>query len=111
MYGVCELPVSVKSGETLYVDVDPRQEYQAADIVGAVVGSAVLVAAPATVGIGDLAKSLVVEPAVASAAGTAATVATSAAEGAGKLCAGPYRLAPIAEAAALSELPRLKSSH
>jgi hypothetical protein len=111
MYGVCELPVSVKSGETLYVDVDPRQEYQAADIVGAVVGGAVLASAPSTVGIGDLAESLVVEPAVAGAAGAAASVATSAAEGAGKRCAGPFRLAPIAEAAALSELPRLKSSH
>jgi hypothetical protein len=48
---------------------------------------------------------------VAGAAGAAASVATSAAEGAGKRCAGPFRLAPIAEAAALSELPRLKSSH
>lgn len=111
LYGVCELPVSVKSGETLYVDVDPRQEYQAADIVGTVVGVAVLASAPSTVGIGDLPESLVVEPAVASAAGAAASAATSAVEGAGKRCAGPYRMAPIAEAAALSELPRMKSSH
>jgi hypothetical protein len=111
MYGVCELPVAVKSGETRYVDVDPRSEYQFADIAGAVVGAAVLASAPNTVGVGDLPESLLVEPAVAGAAGAAASVATSAVEGAGKRCAGPYRMAPLAEAAALSELPRLKSSH
>lgn len=111
MHGVCELPVSVSSGATLYVDVDPRSEYQVADIVGAIVGGAVLASAPSTVGVGDLAESLVVEPAVAGAAGAAATAATAAAEGAGKRCAGPFRLAPLSEAAALTELPRLKSSH
>jgi len=111
LYGVCELPISVKSGETRYVDVDPRREYQAADVVGAAVGGAVLVSAPSTVGIEDLAESLVVEPAVAGAAGAAATAATSAVEGAGKRCAGPYRMAPLTEAAALGELPRLQSSH
>lgn len=111
MYGVCELPMSVKSGETLYVDVDPRPESQVADVVGTVVGGAVLASAPSTAGIGDLPESLVVEPAVAGAAGAAASAATSAVEGAGKRCAGPYRLAPLAEAAALRELPRMKSSH
>ena len=111
MYGVCELPVSVASGETLYVDVDPRSEYQVADIVGAVVGGAVLASAPNTVGIGDLAESMVVEPAVAGAAGATASAATAAVEGSGKRCAGPFRLAPLPEAAALVELPRLKSSH
>jgi hypothetical protein len=111
MFGVCELPVSVKSGETLYVDVDPRPENQVADIVGTVVSSAVLVSAPTTAGVGDLAESVVVESAAASAAGAAASAATSAVEGAGKRCAGPYRLAPLAEAAALGELPRMKSSH
>jgi hypothetical protein len=111
MFGVCELPVSVKSGETLYVDVDPRSENQTADIVGMIVSSAVLVSFPTTAGIGDLAESLVVEPAVAGAAGAAATATTAAVEGAGKRCAGPYRMAPLAEAAALRELARLKSSH
>ncbi len=111
LFGVCELPVSVVSGETLYVDVDPRPENQVADIVGTVVGSAVLVSAPDTAGVGDLAESVVVESATASAAGAAASAATSAVEGAGKRCAGPYRLAPLAEAAALIELPRMKSSH
>ncbi|HJQ74266.1 MAG TPA: hypothetical protein VJ814_05235, partial [Gaiellaceae bacterium] len=110
-YGVCQLHLVVASGETRYVDVDPRSEYMAADIVGAVVGGAVLASAPSTVGVGDLPETLIVEPTVAGAAGTAATAATSAAEGAGKRCAGPYRLAPLAEAAALAELPRLKSSH
>jgi len=111
MYGVCELPVSVKSGETLYLDVDPRQEYQVADIMGAVVGGSVLASAPNTVGIGDLAESLVVEPAAAGAAGAAASAATSVVEGAGERCAGPYHLTPLTEAAAFSELPRMKSSH
>ena len=111
MHGVCQLLVSVPAGETRYVDVDPRSEYTAADVVGAVVSTAVMASAPDTVGVGDLPTTLVVEPAVAGAAGTAATVATAAAEGAGKRCAGPYRLTPITEAAALKELPRLKSSH
>ena len=111
MYGVCELPLRVSSGQTLYVDVDPRSEYQIADIVGAVVGGAVLASAPNTVGVGDIAETMVVEPAVAGAAGATAAAATAAAEGAGKRCAGPFRLAPLSEAAALIELPRLKSSH
>ncbi|HKX60109.1 MAG TPA: hypothetical protein VJN00_12105 [Steroidobacteraceae bacterium] len=111
MYGVCELPVSVTAGETRYVDVDPRQENQVADIVGTVVSGAVLASTPNTVGVGDLAESVVVESAAAGAAGAAASAATAAVEGAGKRCAGPYRMVPLAEAAALSELPRLKSSH
>jgi hypothetical protein len=110
-YGVCQLHLAVSSGETRYVDVDPRSEYVAADIVGAVVGGAVLASAPGTVGVGDLPETLVVEPAVAGAAGAAATAATAAAEGAGKRCAGPYRLTSLSPAAALAELPRLKSSH
>jgi hypothetical protein len=111
MYGVCELPLAVSSGETLYVDVDPRSEYQVADIVGAVVGGAVLASTPNTVGVGDLAESMVVEPVVAGSAGAGASAATAAVEGSGKRCAGPFRLAPLSEAAALIELPRLKSSH
>jgi hypothetical protein len=111
MFGVCELPVSVTSGQTLYVDVDPRQENQAADIIGMVVSSAVLVSFPATAGVGDIAESVIVEPAAASAAGAVASATTAAIEGAGKRCAGPYRLTPLAEAAALGELPRMKSSH
>ena len=111
MFGVCELPVTVKAGETLYVDVDPRPENLTADIVGALVGGAVLVSAPTTAGVGDIAETVVVESATASAAGAAASAATAAAEGAGKRCAGPYRLAQLTEAVALSELPRMKSSH
>jgi len=111
MFGVCELPVSVKSGETLYVDVDPRPENLTADIVGTLVSGAVLVSAPTTAGIGDIAETVVVESATASAAGAAASAATAAAEGAGKRCAGPYRLAQLSEAVALSELARMKSSH
>jgi hypothetical protein len=93
------------------VGVDPRREYMAADIFGTLVSVAVRASFPSTVGIGDLPETLVVEPLVAEAAGAAATTAASAAEGKGKTCAGPYRLTPLSEAAALAELPRLKSSH
>jgi hypothetical protein len=110
-HGACRLQLSVASGETRYVGVDPRQEYMAADIFGTLVGIAVMASFPSTVGIGDLPEILFVEPAVAGAAGAAATAAASAAEVAGKRCAGPYRLTPLSEAAALAELPRLKSSH
>jgi hypothetical protein len=111
MFGVCELPVSIKSGEILYVDVDPRPENRIAEVAGAVVSSAVLVSAPTTAGAGDLAETVVIESATASAAGAAASAATAAVEGAGKRCAGPFRMAQLTEAAALIELPRLKSSH
>jgi hypothetical protein len=111
MFGVCELPVSVKPGETLYVDVDPRPENQVADIVGTVVSGAVLVSAPTTSGIGHIGESIVTESATATAAGATASAATAAVEGAGKRCGGPYRLTLLAEAAALRELPRLNSSH
>ncbi|HET8691007.1 MAG TPA: hypothetical protein VFM30_02670 [Steroidobacteraceae bacterium] len=110
-HDACHLELSVASGETRYVGVDPRREYMAADIFGTLVSVAVRASFPSTVGIGDLPETLVVEPLVAEAAGAAATTAASAAEGKGKTCAGPYRLTPLSEAAALAELPRLKSSH
>ena len=88
------------------------------DLIGKLAHSGFLIAqvaagdvAPKTVGVGDVAESMVVEPAVAGATGAAASAATAAVEGSGKRCAGPYRLAPLSEAAALIELPRLKSSH
>jgi hypothetical protein len=111
MFGVCELPVSVKAGETLYVDVDPRREYMAADIAGTVVGSAVTVSAPTTAGVDDIVDAVVIESATAGAAGAAAAATTSAVEGTGKRCAGPFRLTRLAESAALGELSRLRSSH
>jgi hypothetical protein len=108
-HGVCELAVTAKAGETLYVDVDPRPENYVAQAAGMIVGGAVVLAAPATVGVGDLMTSTV--PVEAAVAGATAEAAASAVEGAGKRCAGPYVLTPLADSAALSELTRLRSSH
>lgn len=108
-HGVCELAVTAKEGETLYVDVDPRPENYLAQAAGMIVGGAVVLAAPATVGVGDLMTSTV--PVEAAVAGATAEAAASAVEGAGKRCAGPYILTQLTDTAALRELPRLRSSH
>jgi hypothetical protein len=96
-FGTCKLPVRVLAGDTLYFDVAPRPANIAAGAVGAVFGGAVAGGAAATAS----------QVAVGSTAGGAAA---SAAEGAGEGCKGPYRMTPLAPAAALEHLGRLRAS-
>ena len=107
-YGVCELKVSAKAGETLYLDVAPRPANVLAELAGAAVGAAVVGGGPTELGIEDiLIDESTVEVAAASTAGGAAG---SAVEAAGKPCGGPFRLKLLDAQAALEQLGRLSLS-
>jgi len=95
VYGVCRLPLEVAAGETLYVDLAPRTESVIADIVGSLAGLMVPGLDSFAEGIGAM---------------TVGSAAASAAESAGKLCGGPFRLTRIPESTALSALARLTDS-
>jgi|SRR5688572_24654775 len=95
VYGVCRLPLAVAAGETLYVDLAPRTESVIADVVGSLAGLAV----PGADSVAESVGAMVV-----------GSAAVSAAEGAGKLCGGPFRLTRIPESMALPALERLTAS-
>lgn len=95
MYGVCRLPLEVAAGETLYVELAPRPENVVADVVGSLAGLAVPGADSVAQSVGAMAVG---------------AAAASAAESAGKLCGGPFRLTRIPETTALSALETLTVS-
>lgn len=95
VYGACRLPLEVAAGETLYVDLAPRTESVVADIVGSLAGLAV----PGADSVAQSVGAMVV-----------GSAAASAAESAGKLCGGPFRLTRIPETTALPALERLTAS-
>ena len=95
VYGACRLPLELAAGETLYLELAPRPESVVADVVGSLAGLAV----PGADSVAQSVGTMVVGSAVASAA-----------ESAGKLCGGPFRLTRIPETTALSALETLTAS-
>ena len=96
-FGTCKLSLKPAAGDTIYLDVAPRPANIAAGAVGAVFGGAIAggaVASASQVAVGS----------------TVGGTAASAAEGARKGCGGPYRMTPLAAAAALEHLDRLRAS-
>ena len=96
-FGTCKLTLQPVAGDTIYLDVAPRPANIAASTAGAVFGGAVAGGAVAT------ASQVAVGTVVGSVAGGVA-------ESAGKTCGGPYRMTPLAAAAALEHLDRLRAS-
>lgn len=107
-YGICQLRLQAKAGDTIYLDVAPRPADVAADLVGAAVGAAAVGGGSSHAGMDEiLIGADDVKVAAASSAGAA--VATKI-EGAGKDCEGPFRLKPVAASGALESLARLRWS-
>ena len=97
LFGICRLALRPAAGDTIYLDVAPRPANIAAGAAGAVFGGAVAGGDAAT------ASQVAVGSVVGGAAGGVI-------ESAGKTCGGPYRMKPLAAAAALEHLDRLRAS-